>query len=83
MDGEGWHYYEEHEQLKELFWEAFEKNAGAGTITVERKESIQTARSIGIALRYGVVWEGLRLKPISVDNAYKTRYLDALLELDD
>lgn len=41
MNEEGWHYFDQHEQLEKMFWETFEKELGAETITKELREKIR------------------------------------------
>ncbi|KAF2753266.1 hypothetical protein EJ05DRAFT_514765 [Pseudovirgaria hyperparasitica] len=79
MDGTGWHYFGNYEQLKELFWRKFEEDAGVKTITLDFKENLKLARLVGIALRYGYKWDNLKeTKPISTDDP-SLRYLIAFL----
>jgi len=80
MDGEGWHYLNDHEQLEKLFWTTFEDEVGTGIITVEMREKIRTARLVGIALRYGFAWDATDdRKPISESHS-SFRYLNAFLD---
>ncbi|KZF23718.1 hypothetical protein L228DRAFT_238245 [Xylona heveae TC161] len=84
MDSEGWHYCSNHEQLRKLFWKTFESEVGTEDVTTELKEKMELARLMGIALRYGFVWDiatGKKRPALSSDSSFK--YLDAFMETDD
>ncbi|KAJ9652598.1 hypothetical protein H2198_008167 [Neophaeococcomyces mojaviensis] len=57
MDNEGWHYFDNHKEMEDLFWTTFVDEVGAGRIMQEDKERIKLARLVGIALRYGFEWD--------------------------
>lgn len=53
IDSQGWHYYSNHYQLENLFWQRFQKIVG-GVSEVDR-QAIRVARLAGFFLRYGFV----------------------------
>jgi Ser/Thr protein kinase RdoA (MazF antagonist) len=84
MDGDGWHYFEPHEKLVQLFWDTFEHEVGSGTITPDLRKRIRIAQQVGTALRHGFVWtEGSGPKPITEDDRDGLGYLDTFLDVGD
>lgn len=74
MDSRGWHYYSNHHELQDLFWQTFQE--GAGGLSEADRQAIWVARMAGSFLRYGFVWEdGVREKPVE-DPDSALRYLD-------
>jgi len=75
MDSQGWHYYNNHHKLEDLFWHTFERTVDG--VSETDKQAIRVARMPGFFLRYGFVWEdGVREIPAKEpDSAF--RYLDA------
>ncbi|KAK7424770.1 hypothetical protein QQX98_000353 [Neonectria punicea] len=82
MDSRGWHYYDNRDQLEDLFWRTFWAEApDASKVDLEL---IQTARMAGLFCRYGLVVEGKDLKaPIDHSDSPALAYLDALCTVDD
>lgn len=79
MDGDGWHYFSNHQQLIALFWAVFEDEVGAGRVTTDDKERIRLARLVGIALRYGFQWDGAGVQRPILESDTSMKYLDAFL----
>jgi hypothetical protein len=82
MDSKGWHYYDNRNELKDLFWQTFWTEApDASKVDLEL---IQTARMAGLFCRYGLVVEGNDLKgAIDPSDSYSLGYLGAFCAIDD
>ena len=79
MGRDGWQYREDHQDLRDLFWESF-YNA-VGQISEADRFTITAAMIIGLFFRYGFSWdEGARERPVD-PNHRRLRYLDALLRI--
>jgi Phosphotransferase enzyme family len=75
MDSQGWHYYENHQTLEDLFWKTFEEAVGG--VSKAEKRAIRVARVAGFFFRYGFSWEdGVREIPVKEPDS-ALRYLDA------
>ena len=75
MDSQGWHYYNNHRKLENLFWQTFEEIVGG--VSEADRQVIRVARMAGFFLRYGFVWEdGVREIPAKEPDSV-LRYLDA------
>ncbi|KAF5624007.1 kinase-like domain protein [Fusarium sp. NRRL 25303] len=82
MDSRGWHYYDNRDQLEDLFWRTFWTEA-PDALKADL-ELIQTARMTGLFCRYGLVVEGKDLKgAIGHSDSYSLAYLDAFCTIDD
>jgi hypothetical protein len=81
MDSRGWHYYNNHHKLENLFWQTFEETVG-GVLETDR-QALRVARMAGFFLRYDFVWEdGVReIAAKEPDSAL--RYLDAFCTTGD
>lgn len=77
MDAEGWHYYDNHDELRGLFWSTFREKAR--NCTEEDMALVDKARMIGIFCRYGFRQEdGLNLgRVIDETDTSNMAYLDA------
>ncbi|KIW39706.1 uncharacterized protein PV06_08295 [Exophiala oligosperma] len=74
MDARGWHYYDNHHMLGDLFWQTFEEAVGG--VSEADRQAIRVARMVGFFLRYGFVREnGVRLLPAKESDS-RLRYLD-------
>ncbi|KAF5682603.1 kinase-like domain-containing protein [Fusarium circinatum] len=62
MDSKGWHYYDNRDELEDLFWRTFWTEAPDASKA--DLELIQTARMAGLFCRYGLVVEGKDLKDL-------------------
>ena len=51
MDSQGWHYYNNHHKLENLFWQTFEETVGG--VSEAHRQAIRVARMAGFFLRYG------------------------------
>jgi hypothetical protein len=81
MDSQGWHYYNNHHKLENLFWQTFEETVGG--VSEAHRQAIRVARMAGFFLRYGFVWEdGVREIPAKEPDS-ALRYLDAFCTTDD
>lgn len=81
MDSQGWHYYNNHHKLENLFWQTFEEIVGG--ISEADRQAIRVARMAGFFLRYGFVWEdGVREIPAKEPDS-ALRYLDAFCTTGD
>ncbi|KAJ9644795.1 hypothetical protein H2204_001257 [Knufia peltigerae] len=74
MDARGWHYYDNHHMLGDLFWQTYEEAVGG--VSEADRQAIRVARMVGFFLRYGFVREnGVRLLPAKESDS-RLRYLD-------
>ncbi|EXA30778.1 hypothetical protein FOVG_17877 [Fusarium oxysporum f. sp. pisi HDV247] len=74
MDSNGWHYYDNAQELRDEFWQIFETDIGG--IQEDVKVNIRFARMVGLFLRYGFHQDGaVRGKVRDTDVAL--RYADA------
>ncbi len=55
MDSQGWHYYNDHHKLENLFWQTFGEIVGG--VSEADRQAIRVARMAGLFLRYGFVCE--------------------------
>ncbi|PQK15975.1 hypothetical protein BB8028_0006g02970 [Beauveria bassiana] len=76
MNAEGWHYYDNQDELRTLFWATFLQQAKG--CTEQDMELIHTARLIGLFCRYGFTTEGEKILGVVGDEAISSlAYLDA------
>ncbi|KAF5023003.1 hypothetical protein F66182_4961 [Fusarium sp. NRRL 66182] len=82
MDSKGWHYYDNRDELEDLFWRTFWTEAtDASKVDLEL---IQIVRMAGLFCRYGLVMEGKDLKgAIDHSDSHSLAYLDAFCTIDD
>jgi len=75
MDSRGWHHYNNHHKLENLFWQTFEESVEG--VSEADRQAIRVARMAGFFLRCGFVWEdGVREIPAKEPDS-ALRYLDA------
>lgn len=81
MDSEGWHYYDGHCELRDIFWKTF---LGESLDTSKPDfQLIRAARMAGLFYRYGFVVEGKNVKGVVDQNdASSLVYLDAFCITD-
>ena len=65
MDGEGWHYFYNHVELRALFWGIFKDEVGE--ISEAEMQAIMVARMAGLLIRYGFTWDGYKQVPNDVN----------------
>ncbi|UNI24493.1 hypothetical protein JDV02_010233 [Purpureocillium takamizusanense] len=76
MDSEGWHYYDNREDLEGLFWHTF--GTEINNATENDLQSIRSARMAGLFLRYGLVMDGTAVKGVvDQSDTSSLAYLDA------
>ncbi|KJZ69736.1 hypothetical protein HIM_10876 [Hirsutella minnesotensis 3608] len=76
MDSEGWHYYDNHRELENIFWQTFLGEARNASDT--DLQLIRAARMAGLFCRYGFIVEGKAMKGVVDQNdASSLAYLDA------
>ncbi|KAH8712332.1 hypothetical protein HC256_005530 [Beauveria bassiana] len=76
MNAEGWHYYDNQDELRTLFWATFLQQAKG--CTEQDMELIHTARLVGLFCRYGFTTEGEKILGVVGDEAISSlAYLDA------
>lgn len=82
MDSKGWHYYDNRDELEDLFWRTFSSEApDASKVDLEL---IRIGRMAGLFCRYGLVMEGKDLKgTIGPSHSSSLAYLDAFCSLGD
>jgi hypothetical protein len=76
MDAEGWHYYGNAQELRELFWRVFSEDVG-GNISEATLQTIWTARMAGLFYRYGFIVDGKEILGVVGPESGSLRYLDA------
>ncbi|KAF4498622.1 Mus38 [Fusarium agapanthi] len=82
MDSKGWHYYDNRDELEDLFWRTFWTEAPDASKA--DLELIQTARMAGLFCRYGLVVEEEDLKgTIDHSDSCSLAYLDAFCTIGD
>lgn len=81
MNTQGWHYYDNQDQLRALFWDTFLQLAK--NCTEQDIKLIHIARLIGLFCRYGFITEGETILSV-VDKSATSRivYLDAFCLVD-
>ena len=62
MDSEGWHYYDNHDELEGLFWQTF--CTEANNATHDDLQLIRVARMAGLFCCYGLIMDGIALKDV-------------------
>lgn len=76
MDSEGWHYFDNREELQRLFWDSFRTEAI--DFTDAEFELVQCARLVGLFCRYGFIMDGMSVKGVADQSSpSKLKYLDA------
>lgn len=76
MDSGGWQYYDNHDELRALFWDSFSKQAI--NYTEKHMKLVHIARLIGLFCRYGFITEGETiLGVIGESETSRLAYLDA------
>ncbi|RSM04415.1 hypothetical protein CDV31_010050 [Fusarium ambrosium] len=80
MDGRGWHYYPNCDNLRSVFWQTFE--LATGTLSHDEKHRIQIARMAGLCLRYGFTWANGSQERVE-EGTIAFRYLDAFCATGD
>lgn len=76
MDAEGWHYYDNEDELRALFWSNFLQQAN--NCTDQHIKLIEVVRLIGLFCRYGFAMEGEKILGVVDGTATsKMAYLDA------
>lgn len=76
MNAEGWHYYDNQDELRTVFWATFLQQAK--NCTKQDMELIHTVRLIGLFCRYGFTTEGEKILGVVGDEAISSlAYLDA------
>ncbi|KAH6842323.1 hypothetical protein B0I37DRAFT_392933 [Chaetomium sp. MPI-CAGE-AT-0009] len=81
MDSGGWHYYDNAEQLRRLFWGRFRKETG-DRISEAAFRMIWTTRMAGLFYRYGLVHDGTAVLDVVGPESSSLKYLDAFCSLD-
>ncbi|GAB0137434.1 hypothetical protein EsDP_00005698 [Epichloe bromicola] len=82
MDSEGWHYYDDHYELEDIFWKTFLREARNTSET--DLQLLRAARMTGLFYRYGFIVEGKAVKGVVDQNdASSLAYLDAFCITDD
>ncbi|KAK3291547.1 uncharacterized protein B0H64DRAFT_478303 [Chaetomium fimeti] len=81
MDSKGWHYYDNAQQLRRLFWGGFRKETG-DMISDAAFRTIETARMAGLFYRYGLVHDGTAVLGVVGPQSSSLKYLDAFCNLD-
>lgn len=81
MDSQGWHYYDNAQQLRRLFWGVFRKETG-NRISDPVSRMIWTARMAGLLYRYGLIHEGIGILGVVGSEDSQLRYLDAFCTSD-
>jgi hypothetical protein len=77
MDMDGWHYFDSHKEVEDLFWRTFNDTIGEDLGTKGRIISI--AREIGILFRYGFRWDEDSQQRIITEEDSGMKYLDAFI----
>ena len=76
MDSAGWHYYDNHQELRDLFWGTFERHANDHS--PRHAELVKVARLVGIFCRYGFTTEdGVVFQVATESDLSLYAYLDA------
>jgi hypothetical protein len=78
----GWNYFQIRNKLEQKFWERFWGliDVGETAVQAKMKNSVRTARGVGILLRYGFEWEnGTVERAVTGTDASSLAYLDAFL----
>jgi aminoglycoside phosphotransferase len=77
MDVHGWHYFDHHADLRALFWETFHSALAEDAALLRKQGAIESARRLGILLRYAFRWDENMRRRVVQDGDSGTRYLDA------
>lgn len=78
MDVHGWHYFDQHADLRALFWSTFHSAVDDHEAQLQKQSAIDLARRTGILLRYGFRWDENMQRKVVQDGDSGTRYLDVL-----
>ena len=82
MDSEGWHYYDNRDELEGLFWQTF--CTEINNATENDLQLIRAARMAGLFCRYGLIMDGIAVKGVvDQSDASSLAYLDAFCMADD
>jgi Ser/Thr protein kinase RdoA (MazF antagonist) len=81
MDSEGWHYYDNADQLRSLFWRVFQEETRNNT-SKEVLRMMWTLRMAGILYRYGLIHDGTAVHGVVGPENSSLRYLDAFCTWD-
>lgn len=76
MNTQGWNYFDQYEELRALFWNAF--YADVGEDVKELQGTIHLAARISIVLRHGFCWNEKMQRRAVQEGDSGVRYLDAL-----
>lgn len=76
MDKQGWNYFDQHEDLKALFWNAFYADVGEDVRVLQ--STIDLAARVSILLRRGFRWDEKMQRRVVEEGNSGVRYLDAL-----
>jgi len=83
MNASGWHYGTNRFKLERSFWQTFGELVGG--VNEEQKEAIEVARTFGIFLAHGLVFQGDlqgEKERVAVESDSAMKYLDALIVLE-
>jgi hypothetical protein len=80
-DSEGWHYCDNVQELRDLFWRSFREEIG-GEVSEDKVEMIWAARMAGLLYRYGFVFEGKEVGGVVGPTSSSMRYLQAFCTLE-
>ncbi|KAL8354429.1 hypothetical protein RB601_004025 [Gaeumannomyces tritici] len=75
MDGTGWHYHGNAQELRDEFWRVFK--ASVGGVGEEAMAAIRIARMVGLFMRYCFALHGSGDRTVLDANAATLRYADA------
>jgi hypothetical protein len=81
MDSQGWHYYDNAQRLRRLFWDVFRNETG-NKISDAGFQMIWTARMAGLLYRYGLIHNGTAILGVVDSENSSLRYLDAFCTWD-
>lgn len=82
MDVEGWHYYDNRDELEGLFWRTFCTETNNATET--DLQSIRAARMAGLFVRYGLIVDGTVVeRAVNQSDTSSLAYLDAFCTTND
>lgn len=76
MDKQRWNYFDQHEELRALFWKAFYADVGGDVRALQG--TVDLAAWVSVVLRYGFRWDEKMQRRVVKEGDSGVRYLDAL-----
>lgn len=78
MDNEGWHYFDNHKELRALFWTTL--RSLTHEFTEQHMKMVRITRLMGMFRRHGFLVDGTQiLGVVGEENVSALRYLDAFI----